>query len=1194
MGRSALSSESSLTRQGRVMAKSRYYSAEILSATCLLLCLSLLSGPIFGQADTNPEIEKIRKTLRDTNDGRILSLAIQRVIELGPEAKAATPELVDLLLLAPRHSSADFDDPLPAEIDTALRKIGPAATAELLERMKVKASDPKGRYRLAAVLSVVVSYKDRAQVPVLLELLRNEQDPAVLPLLARAVAEIQPEGNKANETIQVLVNLLKHPDIDAAREAAVGVKHVGLNSKDGVPAKNALPELVRVLGDPDNPAYPHGRNLAFRVAATEAIREICLALQKADEISALPILKESYNSLKAAQSRELVAQDGLETIETAVKYLELVETQRRPSSRSRTGQWVIKRPLITLGLSIHPVLLFLCLILLWIRPLWLLQINEGISDSTKFRLPAWLGSIELDFRHAILVGFFHHNRRVLDAWVARYVFKAGKIFAERSTVSEREVHVLVPVMLDKNNISELKPGDLNATFARNMACLLIWGEGGAGKTSLACLLGKWAMATEKKKRLCQSHLMLPVLIERDLETQSADNISSLLKVVQDQLRIVTDEEDPPAVDLVRHLLKRRRVLLIVDSLSEMADSSRATITDAIAGIPVNACIVTSRTDEPLQNLRKSNLTPLRINGANLSRFMNNYLEWRKRRDLFDDEEFFDTCRRLSAIVGDREVTALLAKLYAEQLIRAKAGLSGEDDPNNIPELMLAYLNDINRAASAKQPDTASLHKAAEGIAWECLKKTFRPMPANQSDVLRSLGGGKEVRLAVEHLENKLKIIRRVGLSRDRLTFTLDPLCEYLAGLHLVNAYGNNEDLWHNFLERAAEQLSVSQSVKEFLLAIRECCLSVAEERVPPFVPDQLAKLAGLDLEELKKALAKRKLRLIVQKLRFPEPEYAASAAEELGTLLNEAKTVLPILVTFLQHKNDPLVYEKIIDSIGNFGPQAAEAVPILIDLLTSKEPMLCRHAAEALGHIGPQSAAGVPSLKRLLGNPDEDICKSATYALGCLGPAATAAFADIAGLLKSQDQYVRGVARVALTQIGATKSNLDTLIALLENQDKEIQIVAADLVETLGAEGEQAVPALIGLLNSVDPDARKSAIGALMRIGPEAISEAELPALIKLLDVEEPLKVRRAAVYAVAKIGPKAEGAVQMLTKLLKDPEDYVRMGACFALGNIGAASMVAVSELTTLLGDPDETVRKEAHDALRKIGSDPEHAAAK
>jgi HEAT repeat protein len=99
----------------------------------------------------------------------------------------------------------------------------------------------------------------------------------------------------------------------------------------------------------------------------------------------------------------------------------------------------------------------------------------------------------------------------------------------------------------------------------------------------------------------------------------------------------------------------------------------------------------------LGKVTKTTLKPLRIEGNRLSSFMEAYLTQRGKRDRFTDTEFFDACSRLSTMVGTRNITVLLAKLYAEQLIAAKEGtLVGAQGfaplPDNIPDLMLSYLN----------------------------------------------------------------------------------------------------------------------------------------------------------------------------------------------------------------------------------------------------------------------------------------------------------------------------------------------------------------------------------------------------------------------------------------------------------------------------------------------------------------------
>ena len=52
-------------------------------------------------------------------------------------------------------------------------------------------------------------------------------------------------------------------------------------------------------------------------------------------------------------------------------------------------------------------------------------------------------------------------------------------------------------------------------------------------------------------------------------------------------------------------------------------------------------------------------------------FIDAYLNQRRKRDVFDDEEYFEACKQLSRMVSGREITLLLAKLYADQMVTAK-------------------------------------------------------------------------------------------------------------------------------------------------------------------------------------------------------------------------------------------------------------------------------------------------------------------------------------------------------------------------------------------------------------------------------------------------------------------------------------------------------------------------------------------
>jgi hypothetical protein len=79
--------------------------------------------------------------------------------------------------------------------------------------------------------------------------------------------------------------------------------------------------------------------------------------------------------------------------------------------------------------------------------------------------------------------------------------------------------------------------------------------------------------------------------------------------------------------------------------------------------------------------------------------------------------------------------------------------------------------------------------------------------------------------------------------------SVSPLAEYLAGIHLVNESGSDEERWQNILARADSLEGAPRSIKGFLLAFYDCCLAKsAEAHIPAFVINGLAKRGGLDSE----------------------------------------------------------------------------------------------------------------------------------------------------------------------------------------------------------------------------------------------------------------------------------------------------------------------------------------------------------
>ena len=207
---------------------------------------------------------------------------------------------------------------------------------------------------------------------------------------------------------------------------------------------------------------------------------------------------------------------------------------------------------------------------LGLRPRWLLKL-----PSKDITLPL------------TLVKPLKYPNRVPDAWVEDHWQVARDQFLALDTVDNRTLHISLPVDLDGITREALRPKDLAPTFAKQPARLLLTAEGGAGKTSWACQIAQWGL----DKKLTQ-HRLIPLLIEKDLEEGV-----SLIETLRGRLGTLTGQSDPLPLDLVEKLLRRQRLLVIVDHLSEMEATTRKALNPDLPDFAAKALIITSRLDE---------------------------------------------------------------------------------------------------------------------------------------------------------------------------------------------------------------------------------------------------------------------------------------------------------------------------------------------------------------------------------------------------------------------------------------------------------------------------------------------------------------------------------------------------------------------------------------------------------------------
>ncbi|MEX0701117.1 MAG: HEAT repeat domain-containing protein [Planctomycetales bacterium] len=254
-------------------------------------------------------------------------------------------------------------------------------------------------------------------------------------------------------------------------------------------------------------------------------------------------------------------------------------------------------------------------------------------------------------------------------------------------------------------------------------------------------------------------------------------------------------------------------------------------------------------------------------------------------------------------------------------------------------------------------------------------------------------------------------------------------------------------------------------------------------------------------------------------------------------------------------------------TLGRIGPRAADAVPLLIELLsgdsgTNHDPDLATAtwAAKALALFGPEARAAAPVLVRLHRDGWRTIGERAT-AIEALGRIGAAHPAVLPALIETLSAPPSGADRDALRTAA------------------EFRGLAAEALGSIGPPASAAVPALVRAASDEDETVRRRVIAAL-----GAMRDSAAPAIATLVDAlafDESPAVRDAAAAALGGIGAPA---VPTLAHLLADRDQEIRLRSAAALADMGALAEPAVPALETALADEVPAVRLRTAQALWKV----------
>jgi HEAT repeat protein len=277
------------------------------------------------------------------------------------------------------------------------------------------------------------------------------------------------------------------------------------------------------------------------------------------------------------------------------------------------------------------------------------------------------------------------------------------------------------------------------------------------------------------------------------------------------------------------------------------------------------------------------------------------------------------------------------------------------------------------------------------------------------------------------------------------------------------------------------------------------------------------------------------------------------------------KKAVPVLINALTDK-DTDVLDCVISALGEVGPPAADAVPVLAAVLQRKD---AHHRAiyASLGRIVPEKMPAI--LAQFVDESDFDRhLGDATEAMG---------LADLPILkiaLQHDEPRIRLFAMLQFKKDRDASPLLPALLAILKGEtDNQLRHQALQCLRALGSKAEPAIPMLI---RSLDIDAERSvAAEVLSKIGKPAF-----PTLRRILDKGPP----SARVALLRSLQPEWDEALPILLRSLKDGDVETRRAAAEGLYFFSLDLGQHIPELRAGLKDHDPAVRELLQTALSCI----------
>ena len=548
---------------------------------------------------------------------------------------------------------------------------------------RLESPDGGASYRASSALS---SYKSPRAAQLLLILLEGPHPWREKDLLWI----IGNMGERGKAAVPALLERLENGPPTIRNEAFRSLKRIAMRGAD------VLPEIVEALGS----AGPQAEEPLMRILVTtryrsaetlpellsqlekeakgsqrfqRAIQEIAEALgiglsaiendEIRERIALLNATLRRLRTLPCAEERTILA------LEKAIHQLRTELVYRAPlPSIPYAWLYVSEHPGLRASLIV-PALwvgaLAGCLAAFFRRPRALLVLDRRLAA-----LDMRLAGRRFGVRHMLLLPALTRSTRALDAWVEGHIGSVRRVLEEQGVLHAHEIYIPAPVAVDGGKPSRLRPELVAGPFCvERPACLAIQGEGGIGKSNLACRIARWAMDDDLSCRLAP-HRILPVFLDGSGEAFETEEA-----FIGEASRILQETAHPAgsiSSGFFMRLLEKKRIVIIIDELAESNHHHvNALLSSEEERVREGVWIVTGQGEAPHGDVMCMRVAPQRLQPAEVEPFIAAYLGKRGFEAPPEDAWRREMDEREKPIPGDG-LTVADAVARAERLLAAAA------------------------------------------------------------------------------------------------------------------------------------------------------------------------------------------------------------------------------------------------------------------------------------------------------------------------------------------------------------------------------------------------------------------------------------------------------------------------------------------------------------------------------------------